>query len=102
MSIPGPDGATAWRGRQTSQHASAFPESTVEGFFCVDPRGRCTFASESVGRMLGYEPGELLGADVRVATRGLPGKEPVGGISGTRRHRVRAEVSQSPAGAEDR
>jgi PAS domain S-box-containing protein len=41
-------------------------EPTVKGFFCVDPKGRCAFASESVGRMLGYEPGEMLGADVRI------------------------------------
>lgn len=66
VSITGPDGATAWRRRRTPQHPRAFPEPTVEGFFCVDPKGRCAFASESVGRMLGYEPGEMLGADVRI------------------------------------
>lgn len=66
MSITGPDGATTGRGRRTPQHPRAFPEPTVEGFFCVDPKGRCAFASESVGRMLGYEPEELLGADVRM------------------------------------
>ena len=66
MSISGPDGATAWRRRRTPQHQHAFLEPNVEGFFCVDPKGRCAFASESVGRMLGYEPGEMLGADARI------------------------------------
>lgn len=49
-------------GLEVSGRAHAPPDSAGEGFFCLDLRGRCTFANPAAGRMLGYEPGELLGA----------------------------------------
>jgi PAS domain S-box-containing protein len=65
MSVTDSDNATTRRTRRTHQRPRALPEPTLEGFLCFDPKGRCSFASESAGRMLGCELGELLGKDVR-------------------------------------
>ncbi len=38
-------------------------DASADGFFGVDREGRCTFINPAASRMLGYEPGELLGAE---------------------------------------
>jgi PAS domain S-box-containing protein len=44
--------------------AAALLDSTGEGLFSVDRKGRCTFANRAAGEMLGYRPGDLLGVDI--------------------------------------
>ncbi len=39
-------------------------ESTGEGIYGIDRRGRCTFINSAASRMLGYLPDELLGKDM--------------------------------------
>lgn len=39
-------------------------ESTGEGIYGVDLRGRCTFVNKAAARMLGYQPEELQGQDM--------------------------------------
>jgi PAS domain S-box-containing protein len=43
-------------------------ESTGEGIFGIDLDGRCMFINRAGARMLGYEPGEVLGCDMHALT----------------------------------
>jgi two-component system CheB/CheR fusion protein len=43
----------------------ALLESSREGIYGLDPGGRCTFINHAAARMLGYEPAELVGRDLR-------------------------------------
>ena len=47
-----------------SAHARAMLESTDEGVLSLDLQGRVTFINASGKRMLGYEPEEILGANL--------------------------------------
>ena len=44
-----------------AEHLKLLMESTDEGIYGIDRRGRCTFVNRSAARMLGYHPDELLG-----------------------------------------
>ena len=44
-----------------ADHLKLLVESTDEGIYGIDRRGRCTFANRSAAQMLGYRPDELLG-----------------------------------------
>jgi PAS domain S-box-containing protein len=44
-----------------AEHLRLLLESTDEGIYGIDRRGRCTFVNRSAARMLGYDPDELLG-----------------------------------------
>jgi PAS domain S-box-containing protein len=44
-----------------ADHLRLLLESTDEGIYGIDRRGRCTFVNQSAARMLGYHPDELLG-----------------------------------------
>ena len=57
-------GQDAARGLLLSTQARALLEATGEGILALDNRGRCTFANSSARRMLGYETGDLLDANV--------------------------------------
>jgi two-component system CheB/CheR fusion protein len=43
----------------------ALLESSRDGIYGLDPEGRCTFINHAAARMLGYEPAELVGRDLR-------------------------------------
>jgi len=43
-------------------------ESTGEGIFGIDLDGRCMFINRAGARMLGYEPGEVLGSNMHALT----------------------------------
>ena len=62
-----------------SEHALtlALLESSREGICGLDGTGRCTFVNHAAARMLGYEPAELVGRDLREVI----GLEPPGGLS---------------------
>jgi PAS domain S-box-containing protein len=45
-------------------------QSTQEGIFGVDLKGRCTFINRAGAEMLGYQPGELLGLDLHERIHG--------------------------------
>ncbi len=44
-----------------AEHLNLLMESTDEGIYGIDWRGRCTFVNRSAAQMLGYQPDELLG-----------------------------------------
>ena len=44
-----------------AEHLRLLMESTDEGIYGIDRRGKCTFVNRSAARMLGYDPDELLG-----------------------------------------
>jgi diguanylate cyclase (GGDEF)-like protein/PAS domain S-box-containing protein len=43
-------------------------ESTGEGIFGIDNKGRCSFINRAGAQMLGYEPGELIGGNMHAIT----------------------------------
>jgi PAS domain S-box-containing protein len=60
-----------WRDR-----LSLLLESTGEGIFGIDMDGRCTFINRAGAAMLGYEPHEVLGANMHeLAHHSHPGGE---------------------------
>jgi PAS domain S-box-containing protein len=63
MGIGGADPSGAGDGG-LSARARALLEATGEGIVAMDRRGICTYANTSAASMVGYEPGEMLGADV--------------------------------------
>lgn len=46
------------------EERTALLDSTAEGIYGIDPEGRCTFMNRSAARLLGYEPNEVLGANM--------------------------------------
>jgi len=47
--------------RNTEQRFTALAEQAPDAILSLDPQGRCTYANEAAGRLLGYEPPELVG-----------------------------------------
>ncbi|HEX8212321.1 MAG TPA: PAS domain S-box protein [Longimicrobium sp.] len=52
----------AYEIEQEQRRRSSLLESTDEGIFGMDGEGRCTFLNRAGAEMLGYTPGEVLGA----------------------------------------
>lgn len=52
------------RQRLLGEHLRRLLDSISEGVFGVDARGRCTFANAEVGRMLGYDPPDMVGKEM--------------------------------------
>ena len=52
----------AYEIEQEQRRRSSLLESTDEGIFGMDEEGRCTFLNRAGAEMLGYSPGEVLGA----------------------------------------
>jgi PAS domain S-box-containing protein len=51
--------------RAAEEQFRAYVESTAEWVWALDPRGHLTYSNRAVFDILGYEPEELLGRDVR-------------------------------------
>jgi PAS domain S-box-containing protein len=55
---------------QASQYHQLLLNSTGEGIFCLDLRGRCTFLNRAGTRLLGRQPEEVLGKGMHPITHG--------------------------------
>ncbi|MBV9852589.1 MAG: PAS domain-containing protein [Armatimonadetes bacterium] len=51
-----------------AEYSRLLLESTGEGVYGLDGRGRCTFVNQAGARMLGYAPDDLLGRDMHALT----------------------------------
>jgi two-component system CheB/CheR fusion protein len=58
--------------------STALLESSRDGIYGLDPAGRCTFINHAAARMLGYEPGELIGQDLGALIVPRAGDAPAG------------------------